>query len=49
MPQSDDEQRMSKGYAFVEFNTSQVSNLLLTFNAREGCTRPSSILNSAAE
>ena len=27
MPQGDDEQRMSKGYAFVEFNTPEVSTL----------------------
>ena len=26
MPQGDDEQKMSKGYAFVEFNTPEVSN-----------------------
>ena len=49
MPQSDDEQRMSKGYAFVEFNTTQVSNFLLTFSAREGCTHPCSILIPAAD
>ena len=27
MPQDDDEQRTSKGYAFVEFNTPEVSTL----------------------
>ena len=27
MPQGDDEQRTSKGYAFVEFNTPEVSTL----------------------